>query len=63
MHTRMRTDGEGPQPVGMSRTKGTQRTRKLSTEQARGMLRKWEGRLRAIRWLKENLDSRVNRKT
>ena len=54
MHTRMRTDGEGPQPVGMSRTKGTQRTRKLSTEKARGRLRKWEGRLLtyARRWTK-----------
>src|SRR5262249_7097343 len=44
----MRTDGEGPQPLGMSRNKGTQRTRKLSTENARWMLRKWEGRLLSI---------------
>src|ERR1700730_16503749 len=28
------------------RTKGTQRTRKLSTGNVRGMLRKWEGTLR-----------------
>src|SRR5262249_31081254 len=50
----MRTEGEGPQPLGMSRTKGTQRTRKLSTEHARWMLRKWEGRLLtyARRWTK-----------
>src|SRR5262249_2965996 len=50
----MRTDGEGPQPVGMSRNKGTQRTRKLSTEHARWRLRKWEGRLLtyARRWTK-----------
>jgi hypothetical protein len=54
VHTRMRTDGEGPQPLGMSRNKGTQRTRKLSTENARWMLRKWEGRLLtyARRWTK-----------
>src|SRR5215471_5700536 len=50
----MRTDGEGPQPLGMSRNKGTQRTRRLSTENARWMLRKWEGRLLtyARRWTK-----------
>jgi hypothetical protein len=49
-----RTEGEGPQPLGMSRNKGTQRTRKLSTENARWMLRKWEGRLLtyARRWTK-----------
>src|SRR5215831_6661473 len=36
----------------MSRNKGTQRTRKLSTENARWRLRKWEGRLLtyARRW-------------